>query len=76
MDRGQQHCQMMTQTNCHTDYQSDSSFVPDDLRLQLERELDNADAAQRSMMDERVIVTDYYDNPVSSGSKKESESTT
>ena len=44
--------------------------------LQLERELDNADAAQRSMMDERVIVTDYYDNPVSSGSKKESESTT
>ena len=48
--------------------------LPEELRLQLERDLESADEIQRALMEERVIITDYYDNPVCSGSKTESES--
>ena len=40
----------------------------------IESSLSAVDAEQRAMMEERVIVTDYYDNPICSGSKKESAS--
>jgi len=36
-------------------------------------QLASADAEQRAMMEERVILTDYYDNPIGDGSKTESE---
>ena len=38
------------------------------------RSLSTADDEQRRLMEERVIVTDYYDNPIGAGSKKESAS--
>ena len=34
--------------------------------------LAQADDEQRTMMEERVIITDYYDTPIDSGSKKDS----
>ena len=39
---------------------------------EIEASLSAVDEQQRAMMEERVIVTDYYDNPLGSGSKKES----
>lgn len=35
--------------------------------------LAGADAEQVRMMEERVIVTDYFDNCIGAGSKKDSE---
>lgn len=35
--------------------------------------LAGADDVQRAMMEEEVIVTNYYDDPIGKGSKKESE---
>jgi hypothetical protein len=40
----------------------------------LQHLLAGADEDQVRMMEERVIVTDYYDNAIGHGSKKESES--
>ncbi len=37
-------------------------------------QLSQADDEQVKMMEERVILTDYYDNVIGHGSKKESES--
>lgn len=51
-------------------------LIPADLVAQLESSLSQADDAQRAMMEERVILTDYYDNPTGSGSKTESASHT
>lgn len=53
-----------------------SPLIPADLVAQLESSLSQADDAQRAMMEERVILTDYYDNPTGSGSKTESASCT
>lgn len=39
----------------------------------LQKLLAEADEEQRKMMEERVILTDYYDNEIGHGSKKESE---
>ena len=36
--------------------------------------LSQADADQVAMMEERVILTDYFDRPIGAGSKKESAS--
>jgi hypothetical protein len=41
----------------------------------VEASLSAVDEQQRAMMEERVIVTDYFDNPLGSGSKKESACT-
>ena len=38
-----------------------------------ERDLSGADEEQIRMMDERVIVTDYFDRVIGNGSKKESK---
>jgi len=38
------------------------------------KQLSQADDEQVKMMEERVILTDYYDNVIGHGSKKESES--
>jgi hypothetical protein len=35
--------------------------------------LAGADDAQRAMMEEEVILTNYYDDPIGKGSKKDSE---
>jgi len=53
-----------------------SPLIPADLVAQLESSLSQADDAQRAMMEERVILTDYYENPTGSGSKTESASST
>jgi hypothetical protein len=36
--------------------------------------LEGADEDQVRMMEERIILTDYFDNPIGAGSKKDSES--
>lgn len=41
--------------------------------LFLQEVLASADDDQVRMMEERVILTDYYDNPIGNGSKKDSE---
>ena len=38
------------------------------------KQLSQVDDEQVKMMEERVILTDYYDNVIGHGSKKESES--
>lgn len=38
------------------------------------KQLSQADDEQVKMMEERVILTDYFDNVIGHGSKKESES--
>ena len=39
----------------------------------LQNLLSSADAEQVRMMEERVILTDYFDNVIGAGSKKDSE---
>ena len=46
--------------------------LPNDLEARAAAALSRADDEQRRMMDERVILTDYYDRPIGAGSKRES----
>lgn len=43
------------------------------VRFRLQKILAGADADQVAMLEERVIMTDYFDNEIGSGSKKESK---
>lgn len=46
---------------------------PSPLSLRLQSLLSSADDEQVRMMEEQVILTDYYDRPIGAGSKKDSE---
>jgi hypothetical protein len=48
-------------------------IVPSIFLFHMQAQLAKADEEQVRMMEERVILTDYYDNCIGDGSKKDSE---